>query len=63
MVYMLFLVSVHQGILLDIIFYLIVETLNYKNIMKKPLLIMQILCQGTINYLLFITSEYEKTPK
>ena len=35
MVYILFLVTINQGIPLDIIFNFIVETLNYANIMSK----------------------------
>ena len=34
-VYLLFLASVHRGIPFDIIFYFIVETLNYANIMSR----------------------------
>ena len=44
----LFLASVHQGILLDINFYFIVET------------IMQLLSQGSVNYLLQVYAKKAK---
>ena len=47
--YVLFLASVHWGIPLDI---------NHYFWFKH--LITQILCQGSINLLLFVTSKYEK---
>ena len=47
--YVHFLSSVHRGISLEIICFIIIET------------IMQILSQGSINYLLFVTSKCEKT--
>ena len=36
---------------------------NYVFILLLKYIIMQILCQGSINYLLFITSKYEEKAK